>query len=235
MGFIYSQLIQSLPIPDQSYANKTVVVTGSNVGLGKEAARHFVRLGAAKVILAVRDIVKGEAAAQDILGTTGKSPNTIQVWKLDMGSYADVRRFARRAEQELSRIDIFIANAGVAKVKFGLVQDNEESITINVISTFLLVLLMMPKLKATAQSFNVRPTVTITSSEVHGHTTFPEKSAPSGHILKTLAIESKANMADRYPVSKLLEVLLVRAFAERFPSATYPVTLNCVNPGLCHS
>ncbi|RDW86031.1 hypothetical protein BP5796_04356 [Coleophoma crateriformis] len=42
-------------------------------------------------------------------------------------------------------------------------------------------------------------------------------------------------MNDRYNVSKLLEIFGVRAFAERYPSRLFPVTVNLVNPGFCHS
>ncbi|KAL8864476.1 MAG: hypothetical protein Q9198_009839, partial [Flavoplaca austrocitrina] len=237
MGFLYSQLVTSLPSPNGSYAGKTVVVTGSNVGLGKEAARHFSRLGAERIILAVRNVEKGKAAADDIIRTTRRDNEKgfIQVWKLDMSSYASVQQFVKRAESDLPRIDIFIANAGVAPVKFTRVEGEEEMITVNVVSTFLLSLLMMPKLQETARKFGVKPTLTITSSEVQGHTTFPQMSAPDGQIFKSLNDEANADMEDRYPVSKLLEVFGVRAFAERHPSHAFPVTLNCVNPGLCHS
>lgn len=57
-SFLYSQLIQTLPYPKASFAGKSVIVTGSNVGLGKEAAR----LGASPLILAVRSLEKGNAA-----------------------------------------------------------------------------------------------------------------------------------------------------------------------------
>lgn len=234
-NFLYSQLITSLPYPKGSYSGKTVVVTGSNVGLGKEAARHFARLGCEKLILAVRSVEKGQAAADDIISSTKREKLTVQVWKLDMGSYASVKEFAKRCSTELSRIDIFVANAGVAPVKFNRVEGEEEMITINVISTFLLSLLVLPKMVETANKFNVKPTLTITSSEVHGHTTFPQKSAPEGQIFKSMNDEKTADMGDRYPVSKLLEVFGVRAFAERHPASSFPVTVNCVNPGLCHS
>ena len=45
-------------------------------------------------------------------------------------------------------------------------------------------------------------------------------------------------MIDRYPVSKLLEVFMVQALAERMSTGAHakePVILNCINPGLCHS
>jgi len=42
-------------------------------------------------------------------------------------------------------------------------------------------------------------------------------------------------MQERYPVSKLLEVFYVRAFVEKHPTESFPVTINFVDPGLCWS
>jgi hypothetical protein len=62
LSFLRSQLLINLPTPTASFTGKTVIVTGSNIGLGKEAARHFARLGASTTNLAVRDVPKGDAA-----------------------------------------------------------------------------------------------------------------------------------------------------------------------------
>lgn len=62
-----------------------------------------------------------------------------------------------------------------------------------------------------------------------------ERNEPS--IFEALKKNDKKYMAERYPVSKLLEVLFVRALAERMDSGPHAkeVVLNCLNPGLCHS
>jgi FlaA1/EpsC-like NDP-sugar epimerase len=44
---------------------KVVLVTGANTGIGKETARCFARMGAT-VVLGVRSLERGEAAAKDI-------------------------------------------------------------------------------------------------------------------------------------------------------------------------
>ncbi|KAF2662137.1 short-chain dehydrogenase [Lophiostoma macrostomum CBS 122681] len=234
LGFLYSQWLARLPYPTASYAGKTIIVTGSNVGLGKEAARHFTRLGASSVILAVRSIDKGNAAKEDIESTTGVSEAIIKVWQLDMASYDSVKEFATRVQQ-LPRVDIFLANAGVAKGEWTLTEGTETQIAINVISTFLLSLLVLPKLKETATRFNTRPTLSITSSGAHAHTTFPQKFASEGKIFDTLNDEKQVEPNERYPISKLLEIYPVREIAARHPAATFPVTINCINPGLCKS
>ncbi len=237
MSFIYSQLFASLPSPTYDYTGKTVIVTGSNVGLGKEAARHFTRLGAATVILAVRSIEKGEAAKRDIESSTGKQ-NVVKVMQLDMSSYQSVLDFASKASQELDRIDVALLNAGVARGEWELAEGEESTITVNVIATFLLAFALLPKLKETASKFNTRPNLTIVSSEVHAWAAFEERKAPDGQIFKTLSTKPEKMagvMEERYQVSKLLEVLTIRAMADRKSSTQIPVTINNVNPGLCHS
>ena len=52
-------------------------------------------------------------------------------------------------------------------MNYTAVAGNESTITVNVVSTFLLALLVLPKLQETARLFNVIPTLTIVSSDVH--------------------------------------------------------------------
>lgn len=61
LKFVYSQWFIKPAYPTQSCEGRNIIITGANIGLGYEAAKHFVRLGAAKVILGVRNIDKGEA------------------------------------------------------------------------------------------------------------------------------------------------------------------------------
>lgn len=227
--FLYSQLFVTPAYPSQTFTGQTVIVTGSNTGLGKEAARHFTRLGAAKVILAVRNTKAGEDAKADIESTTGCGPGTVEVWLLDLADYASVKAFAARASKDLDRIDVLCENAGIMTGQKRMAEGHEATITVNVISTFLLALLMLPKLKATAQKLNRQTTLSIVTSETHLWTTFPEQHADS--IFD--ALDKSESMSERYQVSKLLEILAVRQLAPQLQNSG--VTLNLVNPGFCHS
>jgi len=230
MGFIYSQLFVKPTYPTTSCAGQTIIVTGSNVGLGKEAARHLARLGASKLILAVRNTKAGEAAKHDIESTTRCSPEVIEVWPLDLSSYASVKAFADRASK-LPRLDVLLENAGIAASKWQVFEGHESTLTVNVISTFYLALLLLPKLKSSAKQFGIMPRLTIVSSEVHGHAKFAEWKEPK--IFDTLDDESKFDVWERYPLSKLLEVLVFRQIAPSLEGSG--MTLNILNPGLCHS
>ncbi|KAI9830184.1 MAG: hypothetical protein M1826_004986 [Phylliscum demangeonii] len=231
-AFIYSQLFTSLPYPTIDLRGQTVCVTGSNTGLGLEAARHFTRCNAERVILAVRSIERGEAAQRSIEASTGKT--SVEVWQLDLGSYESVKEFAARVDRDLPRLDMMVENAGIATHTYRELEGHEATITVNVISTFLLAVLLLPKLRQTATRFNVVPRLVIVSSEVHFRSPFPERHA--AQIFTQLSDKQNANMEDRYPVSKLLEVFLVRELARRIEqSGKGEVIVNAVNPGFCHS
>ena len=183
----------AIPYPETNFAGQTIIVTGSNAGLGLEAARHFTRLNAERVILAVRNLEKGEAAKQSIEESTGRKC-VLEVWRLDLSSYESVKEFVRKAEG-LNRLDAVVENAGIFTTKYAVFEDNESIITTNVVSTFLLGLMILPKLRETATKYNITPHLVVVSSDVHSFTSFPEKSSPN--IFKTLNDKETANMGDR--------------------------------------
>ncbi|KAH1313957.1 hypothetical protein KXW98_005390 [Aspergillus fumigatus] len=174
MGFVYSQLFVTPKYPTQEFPGRTVIVTGANVGLGLEAARHFCRLGAAKVILAVRNTAAGEIAEESIEKSTDRR-GMCEAWELDLASYTSVQAFAAQASRQLSRIDILVANAGIATTQYTVAEGHERSLTVNVISTVLLAMLLLPKMRETALRFPSEiPHLSVVTSEVHAWTNLPE-------------------------------------------------------------
>jgi retinol dehydrogenase-12 len=179
--FFYSQLFVTPPIPEASFAGQTVIVTGSNVGLGLEAARHFYRLGAARLILAVRTISKGQDAKEEIVKSVKKrtDADAIEVWPLDQCSTPSVLAFVDRVKRDLPRVDVFVANAGINSKKWIIEEGYEQAVQVNVLNTFLLALTLLPILTETKTRFpNSTPHLTIVSSEAHRLTRLPEINAP---------------------------------------------------------
>jgi NAD(P)-dependent dehydrogenase (short-subunit alcohol dehydrogenase family) len=101
-------------LPDLS--GRTVVVTGASSGLGAVTARELARAGA-HVVLAVRDVGKGERVAASFEGSWEVRP-------LDLASLASVRAFASGWSGPL---DILINNAGIMAVPQGKTEDGFES------------------------------------------------------------------------------------------------------------
>ena len=161
--------------------------------MGLEAARHFVRLDAQKVILAVRTISKGETAKKSI-EESEKRTDVVEVWELNPSSFASVKEFASKS-QSLERLDVLVENAGMYTFNFKMAEDNERTITVNVVSTFLLALLLLPKLRETALAVKKPSELNFTGSFVHKLTKFPERE--NEHIFAGLAKKESARMNDR--------------------------------------
>ncbi|GKT40779.1 short chain dehydrogenase atnD [Colletotrichum spaethianum] len=227
VDFLRSQF-KTLPYPSEDCAGRTVIVTGSNVGLGLEAARHFVRLNAAKVILAVRSTDKGEAAKTDIELTTGRR-GVLEVWPLDQASFDSVKEFAARADK-LPRLDCVVLNASIATVKRVDAEGWESQITVNVLSTFLLSMKLMPVLRRTGKTHNVTPKIVIVASEASQMAKFHERNAED--IYK--ALNTNKSLKDRYNTTKLMQVILARQMAiAADASGKGRVQVTTLNPGLC--
>ena len=246
---IHSQLKAKLPIPTADFSGKTIIVTGSNGGIGKEAVKHFARLNASRVIIAVRSTVKGDSAKVEI-EKESKGTGVLEVWELDYCKYASVKAFAAKV-RTLDRLDVVVLNAGITTQKYEVVEDNESCITVNVISTTLLALLILPVLRDFAERFSTVPAIVVVGSDTHAFTKFPEWKTPNS--LATLNNEKTANMFDRYvfdlqtvshainycpgsyQVSKLLQLFAVREIAATTANKKPFVVVNTVNPGLCET
>ena len=100
-------------LPDLT--GRTFVVTGANSGIGLVAARGLARAGA-RVVLAVRDVAKGEKAAAGIDGTT-------EVRQLDLADLDSIRAFADAWDGGL---DVLVNNAGVMAVPESRTKDGFE-------------------------------------------------------------------------------------------------------------
>ncbi len=105
-------------MPDQ--AGRTAVVTGANSGIGFETARVLAEHGGT-VIMACRDVARGEAAAARITG-----PGPVSVQHLDLGSLASVRTAASELHTRHQRLDLLINNAGLMVPPPGQTEDGFE-------------------------------------------------------------------------------------------------------------
>ena len=191
-----------LSISPELCAGKTYIVTGSNIGLGLETAKHLVRAQSSRVILAVRSTAAGEQARQEIEAETGR-PGVAEVWNLDLASYESVRLFAKRAVDELGRLDALVANAAVYLDRWTTVTspsgaEEEASVVVNCMSTALLGLLLLPKLADTARRFpDSGPRLVFVTSAL-AFSVRDDLNRIRDDVFDGLNDRGKANMRNRY-------------------------------------
>jgi len=131
---------------DASLTGKTVIVTGSNTGIGKTTAMDMAARGA-RVILACRSEARTIPAVNEIRSKT-KNDQVIFM-RLDLVSFQSVRDFAKEFIDKEERLDILINNAGLVssnEPKFS--EDGiEVTIAVNHLGPFLLTNLLLDVMK----------------------------------------------------------------------------------------
>ncbi|XP_068564445.1 retinol dehydrogenase 14b [Cebidichthys violaceus] len=207
---------QLLRYPADTMRGKTVIVTGANCGIGKALAGELLKLHA-RVIMACRDQRSAEEAAEDIKKQAGPEQEEVVIKHLDLASLTSVRKFCEEIEEEESRIDVLINNAGVYQCPYTKTEDGfEMQLGVNHLGHFLLTRLLLDLLKTSVPS-----RIVVVSSKLykHGHVNFDD-----------LNSESKYDKAFCYSQSKLANLLFTLELARQLEGTG--VTVNALTPGI---
>ncbi|KAK0609388.1 Short chain dehydrogenase yanD [Lasiodiplodia hormozganensis] len=126
------------PPDEPTLEGHTIIITGSNSGIGLETARQLLLRRASTVILAVRNIHKGELAKASLLSDPAVRQHanpaaTVAVMELDMADYDSVAHFAAAVTATLPQLHLLVLNAGCggvgdagAKKKSSVVERNSS-------------------------------------------------------------------------------------------------------------
>jgi len=188
--------------------------------------KHFLRLKADTVIATARTASKCKSTETDIqaaLNYDGK----LMMWELEYGSYASVLSFCSKVAK-LDRVDNIMLNARLANTRYELFEGHESNVVVNVISTALLAVLLIPALQQSADRFKSKPMLTVTGSKIYTWAKFPERTA--SHMIEKL--DASKDLSERYQVTKLLQLFAVLEIAKRSPARYPSVIVNIMSPGL---
>jgi 3-oxoacyl-[acyl-carrier protein] reductase len=129
-----------------SLSGRSVIVTGASKGIGKGIASLFASKGA-RVLLAARNLVEAQAAADEIRAAGGIA-NAIAA---DVSIPEDNRRMAQIAAERYGGIDILCCNAGIfpsARLGEMSLADWNQVLDTNLRGTFLSVDACLPALQS---------------------------------------------------------------------------------------
>jgi NAD(P)-dependent dehydrogenase (short-subunit alcohol dehydrogenase family) len=147
VGTSYERWIEQ-NIPDLT--GKVVVITGANSGLGFGASQVLAAKGV-RVVMAVRDVAKGEQAAAGIRRSAPRAG--LEVMALDLADLASVRRFAETFPASHDRLDVLLNNAGVMAIPRRVTADGfEMQFGTNHLGHFALTGLLLPLILKTPGS-----------------------------------------------------------------------------------
>eukprot|EP00127_Corallochytrium_limacisporum_P000490 Clim_evm19s14 gene=Clim_evmTU19s14 len=197
--------------------NASAIVTGGNVGLGKETVEYLAALGW-DVTLACRTVSKGEDAKKDIQSRVQTAKITVE--ELDLESFRSVQDFAKRYKDSKKPLHVLCNNAGRWVSERSKTGDGiETTIQTNHLSPMLLTLLLLPVLKSTegARVVNI---------------------ASRGHYISDWRTDDpECEKVDPYEGrityghSKMANVLFTKRFVKEYPE----IYSFAVHPGLVHT
>ncbi|KAF2804873.1 retinol dehydrogenase 14 [Mytilinidion resinicola] len=204
---------------------KVILITGGNIGLGKQCVLEYARHNPAQIWLAARSLDKAAAAVAEIQQQL-PNPAPIKLLELDLSSLASVQTAARTFSAASARLDILMLNAGIMAAPPGLTTDGYElQWGTNYVGHALLAKLLLPVLDTTARSKPGADVRVITLSS-HGHSLAPK---PEGIRFDTLRTPADAlGPYGRYGQSKLAAILWARQMAQRYPQ----FTVTSIHPGV---
>lgn len=210
-----------------SLTGKVILVTGGNIGLGKQSILEYVQHDPAKIYLAARSADKAQTAINDIqqkLASASKPPANITFLPCDLTSFESVKQAARTVLAESERLDILMLNAGVMAIPAGVTKEGYEAQSgTNYLGHALLAQLLTPLLENTAKLPGASARVVAVSSGAHRIT------HNQGIRFDTLKNSAESlNTYTRYGQSKLANILWARQFAKQYPQ----ITAVSIHPGI---
>ncbi|MDG4794517.1 SDR family NAD(P)-dependent oxidoreductase [Micromonospora sp. WMMD1082] len=201
-------------MPDQT--DRTAVITGASSGLGLVAAGQLAARGAT-VIMAVRDVAKGERARAGIAGH-------LEVRRLDLADLDSVRAFAGQLRDEGRRIDLLLNNAGISAARHQhSPQGYEQVFATNHLGHFALTGLLLDLFRADRD-----PRVVTVGSGFY-------RLLRGGPDLDDLAGDPAASSGVRYIRSKQANMLFGAELDRRLRRAGSPVRSYLAHPGMART
>ncbi len=223
------------------HGQSTVVITGASSGVGLQAARALAQRETWHVVMACRDLEKGEAAAQSV----GMPSDRYTVMPLDLASLKSVREFVDQFHASGRSLDALVCNAAVYLPLLKEPQRSEEgyelAVATNHLGHFLLCNLLLEDLKQSTHSqprLIILGTVTANPKELGGKIPIPAppdlgdlKGFDEGFQDPIAMIDGKPFKAGKaYKDSKLCNVMTMLELHRRYHEST-GIVFSSLYPG----
>lgn len=201
---------------------KTVIITGANSGIGKDAAIKFAAADH-NVIMACRSIEKSQNAFNEVLNS---SPgNTVELMKLDVSSFQSVRNFCSEFKRKYNVLDVLINNAAFfehGKKEYQMSPDGIElTFATNTIGPFLLSELLKDVL---SKSEDARILNACTENIMHFFD--PKRKIEFDNLQGEIKESKKYSVYKNYGDSKMALLMLTFKMAEEYKS--YGIKVNAI-------
>lgn len=234
MGATYSQIFPPTPnlteknVPSQ--VGRIFIVTGGYSGVGQALVSILYGAGAT-VYIAGRSRSKAQTTIDEIrsiVSTTQSEHGRLDFLDVDLSDMRTIKTAVENFKSRESRLDVLVNNAAVnmTPVTDKTAQGHELIMGTNCLGHFLLSLLLLPLLKASASSSNSPPN----STRVVWSSSQVVDMCPAGGIPFSELDDPKSGFTPRYTNSKTGNWFLASEFAKRHAKPAGILSLT-QNPG----
>lgn len=192
---------------------KTILITGSTDGIGKQTALELAQMGA-HVIIHGRNVETSQRTLEEIQKKSGNEYIEAIFW--DLSSIKEVWEMAVEIQSKYDHLDVLINNAGVFKNQKELSKDGfEMTFAVNHLSYFILGNLLLDLIDKSPQGRIIN-----VASMAHA----------SNLDFNNLQGEKHFDGYDAYSRSKLCNIMFTYSLASRIQKSK--TTVNCLHPGV---
>lgn len=195
-------------------AKKTILITGSTDGIGRQTAYELAGMGHI-ILIHGRSAERCRKTAEEITKETGNSD--VHSFTADFASLKQVRKLAGDVKTQFPSLNVLINNAGIFSKEKKMTEDGFElTFQVNHLSHYLLTMLLIDVLKNNSPSRIIN-----VSSTAHQSADFD---------INNLQGEKYYNSHNAYALAKLCNLLFTFELAEKLKGTD--VTVNALHPGV---
>jgi NAD(P)-dependent dehydrogenase (short-subunit alcohol dehydrogenase family) len=193
---------------------KTIIITGSNSGIGKEAALDLAKSGHC-ILMLCRDSQKSIEAHQNIKSDSGNE--NVFLIPVDLSDPISIRSAVGKIKRDYQGIDVLVNNAGVYKVKRQETDNRiEMTFAVNFLAPFMLSQMLLENLQASGSGRIIN---VVSALYKNGSIDFDN-----------LMLEKSYKAGDAYANSKLAAVIYTLELAKRVTKTG--ICVNAMHPGV---
>jgi len=211
--------------PYTSQEGKTIVITGGGRGIGEQAVKKLVRLGA-RVIMGCRSPEVVKKKFYD-LNNEDSCNGYVEVYHLDLMSLSSVRTFAKTVTSLDCPLHVLINNAGIM---FGDRKETEDGfecqLATNYLGHFLLSHLLLPVLEKTGQEDTLARIVNVSSAAHY---------CGSWMNFSDLHLRNMYSPEQAYGNSKAAQIMFTSHLSTILKTQMSPVQVFSIHPGVVYT
>ncbi|PIA29231.1 hypothetical protein AQUCO_06100024v1 [Aquilegia coerulea] len=205
----------------------TAIITGATSGIGAETARVLAKRGL-RVVIPARDL-KRAGEVKDRIHQENPQAEIILL-KLDLNSFASIKKFCSEFLSLGLPLDILINNAGKYCINLEFSEDRYEmTFATNYLGHFLLTEILTEKMIETAKETGIEGRIINISSGVHSW------ARRERFKFNSMLNPKNYNGTEAYAQSKLAIILHTKELAKQLEARNARVTVNAVHPGVVNT